>query len=136
VETFLRCAVYASPAKWFHWLPLAEYWYNTSYQSAIGRAPFEVLYGHPTRHFCICDLTTCSIPDLSDWLKDRQEFTKLLQDHLLRAQQRMKMQMDKNHSDQEFKGGRSCLSESSTICSKIFSSSQLSEVVISLLWFI
>jgi hypothetical protein len=37
LETFLRCVVHSSPAKWYFWLPLAEYWYNTFFQSAIGR---------------------------------------------------------------------------------------------------
>lgn len=30
METFLRCFVNACPLKWLKWLPLAEYWYNTS----------------------------------------------------------------------------------------------------------
>ena len=78
VETFLRCAVHSSPTKWYAWLPLAEYWYNTSYHTALGRTPFEVLYGHAPRHFGIYDLNACSVPDQESWLKDRQEFTTLL----------------------------------------------------------
>ena len=47
METFLRCFVHACPTKWIQWLSLAEFWYNTSCHSALGRSPFEVLYGHP-----------------------------------------------------------------------------------------
>jgi hypothetical protein len=47
LESYLRCTVHACPNKWFRWLPLAEFWYNTAFHTAIGRTPFEALYGHP-----------------------------------------------------------------------------------------
>lgn len=31
--------------QWTHFLPLAEFWYNSSHHSAIGMSPFEALYG-------------------------------------------------------------------------------------------
>lgn len=45
LEMFLRCSVHASPSKWKAWLPLAEYWYNTSYHTSLGCSPFKVVYG-------------------------------------------------------------------------------------------
>ena len=45
LETYLRCFVHSCPRQWLKWLPLAEYWYNTSSHSALGRSPFEVLFG-------------------------------------------------------------------------------------------
>jgi hypothetical protein len=45
VETFLRCFVHACPRKWKDWLTLAEFWYNMSLHSTLGRSPFEALYG-------------------------------------------------------------------------------------------
>lgn len=59
LETFLRCTVNSCPKQWSQWLPLAEFWYNTSYHSALGQSPFEVLYGHPPRHFGITNLQLC-----------------------------------------------------------------------------
>lgn len=47
VETYLRCFVHACPSKWSQWLSSAEFWYNTCDHSAIGRTPFEALYGYP-----------------------------------------------------------------------------------------
>jgi hypothetical protein len=46
METFLRCFVNAAPTKWYDWLHLAEFWYNSSWHSAIERTPFEALYGY------------------------------------------------------------------------------------------
>jgi len=40
LENFLRCTVYACPKDWSKWLPLAEYWYNTTFHSALGITPF------------------------------------------------------------------------------------------------
>lgn len=53
LETFLRCSVNACPRLWSKWLSMAELWYNTSFHSAIGRTPFEALYGYKPRQFGI-----------------------------------------------------------------------------------
>lgn len=47
LEAFLRCTVHSCPKQWSKWLPLAEFWYNTNFHSALGHTSFEVLYGHP-----------------------------------------------------------------------------------------
>ena len=55
LEAFLRCSVHSCPTQWNKWLPLAEYWYNTAFQTALGHTPFEVLYGRPPRHLGIAN---------------------------------------------------------------------------------
>lgn len=45
LETFLRCFVHVCPSKWPSWLPLVEFWYNTSFHTSLGTSPFEVMYG-------------------------------------------------------------------------------------------
>jgi len=45
------------------------------------------------------------VTDLADWLKDRNLLTKLIQQQLLRAQQRMKHQADSKRSEREFSVG-------------------------------
>ena len=85
LENFLRCTVHSCPRQWHKWLPLAEFWYNTAFHSALGKSLFEVLYGHPPRHFGIANLTANSIPDLDAWLKERDLLSRLIHQQLLRA---------------------------------------------------
>ncbi|CAN6249028.1 unnamed protein product [Urochloa humidicola] len=107
METFLRCFVHACPSKWVDWIYLAEYWYNTSWHSALGFSPFEVLYGYAPRHFGLDTSVACPVPSLSDWIQERTTMTMLVQQHLNRAQQRMKSQADKNRTERSFAVGES-----------------------------
>lgn len=107
METFLHCFVHACPTKWIQWLSLAEFWYNTSCHSALGRSPFEVLYGHSPRHFGLDSASAISVLDLSDWLHEREVMQGLVKQHLLRAQERMKRQADKGRSERCFNVGDS-----------------------------
>lgn len=105
LETYLRCFVHACPQCWFAWLTAAEFWYNSSHHSALGCSPFEVLYGCPPRHLGL-DLTAASeVPSLSDRLHERDVMHGLIQQHLLRAQERMKRQSDKHRSERTFEVG-------------------------------
>jgi hypothetical protein len=48
LEGYLCCFVYDKKTQWFKWLPLAEWWYNTSFHTATKMTPFMALYGyHP-----------------------------------------------------------------------------------------
>jgi hypothetical protein len=76
LEGFLTCSVQACPKQWHKWLPVAEYWYNTCFHSALGLSPFEVLYGHTPRHFGILNDAQFYAPIIEQWLLER----KLLQD--------------------------------------------------------
>jgi hypothetical protein len=105
LETYLRCLVHATPKKWASWMTQAEYWYNTTPHSALGRSPFEVLYGRSPRHFGISNTTDTGVGELDTWLRERQTMTELTRQHLARAQQRMKHQADKNRSERVFQVG-------------------------------
>jgi hypothetical protein len=86
-------------------LPLAEFWYNTSYPSAIGHSPFEVLHGYQPRHFGIQEEYACPMQHLDSWLQDRKLMTDVIRQHLQRAQIQMKTQADKKRSDVQFAVG-------------------------------
>ena len=47
LEQYLRCMCLDSPNEWSKWLPLAEFWYNTTFHSATQLTPYEVLYNQP-----------------------------------------------------------------------------------------
>lgn len=127
METYLRCFVHACPTKWSSWLSLAEFWYNTSSHSALGRSPFEVLYGHAPRHFGLDSASACAAPDLSSWLHEREVMQSLIQQHLLRAQDRMKRQADKRRSERVFQVGDR-VSQDAATCAVVPCSQGLSKV--------
>jgi hypothetical protein len=68
LETFLRCFVSACPKKWVSWIALAEYWYNTCFHAAIGRSPFEAMYGGVPRHFGVAFQNSASLVGMENWL--------------------------------------------------------------------
>jgi hypothetical protein len=103
-ETFLRCFVHSCPRKWKQWLPAAEFWYNTSMHSALGRSPFEALYGC-TPHLLGIDPPSAASGKLEEWLAERSNMNDLIRQHLVRAQSMMKKQADKRRSDHEFAVG-------------------------------
>ncbi|TYG99871.1 hypothetical protein ES288_A10G230800v1 [Gossypium darwinii] len=47
LESYLRCMTGETSTNWFQWLPLAEWWYNSSFHSSIQLTPYEALYGQP-----------------------------------------------------------------------------------------
>jgi transposase InsO family protein len=91
LETYLRYFVHARPTKWKQWLSLAEFWYNSSFHSTLGKTPFEVLYGYSPRHLGLSsDMIGAVVPDLNEWLSERALMQDLVHQHLLRAQARIK----------------------------------------------
>ena len=49
LEDMLRASVISFRMDWEKCLPFAKFAYNNSYQSSLGKAPFEVLYGRRCR---------------------------------------------------------------------------------------
>lgn len=105
LEGYLRCFVHGCPHKWLQWLPLAEFWYNTTKHSSLDKTPFEVVYGREPVHMGIDRLESCAIPDVEEWLREREQMRDVLQQHLTRVQLRMKHQADKRRTERQFKSG-------------------------------
>lgn len=78
LETYLRCAVHSCPTKWSQWLSQAQYWYNTSFHSALGKTLYEVLFARKADHFGVTDLGQSTVPDVHSWLQDRAHMNDLL----------------------------------------------------------
>jgi hypothetical protein len=107
LETYLRCTINANPKQWAKWLPLAEYWYNTTPHSALGRSPFEVLFGRKPRQFGVQASKDTGNQELDTWVREREAMIPVIRQHLARAQQRMKHQADKHRSERTFAVGDS-----------------------------
>lgn len=107
LEMYLRCATHAQPTKWFHWLPLAEFWYNTSHHMSLGCSPFKALYHQEPHYGMLPDLQQVSNVDVHDFLKARQHCSDLLRYYLERAQLRMKHYANLNRSHRELQVGES-----------------------------
>jgi hypothetical protein len=64
LETFLHYSVHSCPKQWSKWLAVAEFWYNTSFHSSLGRTPFEALYGYAPRQFGLSSDTQFHSPSV------------------------------------------------------------------------
>ncbi|KAH0670721.1 hypothetical protein KY289_025214 [Solanum tuberosum] len=96
LETYLRCFCFDSPEEW---------WYNTTYYTAIKCTPYEVLYGQkPPIHLpYLADESSFNMVDRS--LAAREAIIHLLKFHIQRAQQRMKDLADRHRSNICFEVG-------------------------------
>ncbi|GKC31843.1 retrotransposable element Tf2 [Tanacetum coccineum] len=99
VECCLRCMTGDKPKEWVQWIPLAEYWYNTSFHTTIDTTPYQVLYGQaPPAH------VTYTARDNANDSVDRSLVAReqLLKFHLQRAQDMMKTMADKKRTERVF----------------------------------
>jgi hypothetical protein len=64
-----------------------------------------VLYGHSPWQLGLDANATCSVSSLDEWLQQKSVMQSLIQQHLARAQNRMKMQADKNRTERSFSVG-------------------------------
>jgi hypothetical protein len=78
---------------------------NTTHYSALGKSPFEVLYGRLPRHFGFQQGSQTGSTDLDAWLQERANMLPLIRQHLELAQGRMKHQADKKWSEWAFEVG-------------------------------
>lgn len=97
--------VFHQPKKWARWVPLAEWWYNTNFHTALQTTPFEALYGYVPPHLPMGSIPKSSNPAVEQVLRDRQEAVKLLKIQLTKAQERMKHYADKRRSERKFQFG-------------------------------
>jgi transposase InsO family protein len=102
VECYLRCFISAHPQHWAKWIALCEFWYNTNWHASLGKTPFELLYGRQPRYFGISASDKIASADTQAWLDERALVLASVRQHLLRMQQRMKHQADKNRTERQF----------------------------------
>jgi hypothetical protein len=96
---------FAAPTKWLSWLSLAEFWYNTSFHTALQLTPFQALYGFPPP--LISELSIPGPLDMaaSEFLEAKQRMLDQLKQNLNQAQARMKKFADLQRTERTFSVG-------------------------------
>lgn len=68
-----------------------------------------MLYGHQPRHFGWDHNTIIPLTEVEQWPTERKSMQRVIQQHLVRAQLRMKQQANKNRSERSFEVGDTVL---------------------------
>ncbi|TYK00849.1 DNA/RNA polymerases superfamily protein [Cucumis melo var. makuwa] len=105
LEDMLRACVLQLKGSWDTHLPLMEFAYNNNYQSSIGMAPYEALYGRPCRTpVCWNEVGERKLvgPELVQITTNN---IKLIRENLRKAQDRQKSYADKRRRNLEFQVG-------------------------------
>jgi hypothetical protein len=90
---------------WLHWLPWAEFCFNSSYQMALQATPFEVVYDRTPPPLVPYQPMTAQVIAVDHQLRDRDEFLAEVKEHLRQWLVLMKRAHDKNHRNVEFAVG-------------------------------
>lgn len=105
LEHYLCAMTSARPKQWSKWLPLAEWWYNVSYNTAIRMSPYEALYGVTPRQFCVPAEHRTNIATVEDFQVKREAMNVLLQEAIKQAQGKYKHYADLKRNEVEFQKG-------------------------------
>jgi hypothetical protein len=105
LETYLRCFASKKQNQWAQWLPLAEWWYNTSYHTTTRMTPFEAVYGQKPPSVLSYLSGTSKVQAVDQTLTVREDIPRTLKENLVTTQNRMKQQADQGRSELQFAEG-------------------------------
>jgi hypothetical protein len=88
--------------KWFQWLHLAEWWYNSTYHTSTKMTPFQNLYGYKPPSWKELATNHIKFASVKDHLDENQKILQLLKENLTVARNQMKQQVDQNRTEREF----------------------------------
>jgi hypothetical protein len=75
--------------KWAAWLPLTEWWYNTSFHTSLKFTPFEALYGYPPPE--ILEIMVLGPESTAtEFLQQKHQMISKLKDNLAQSHARIK----------------------------------------------
>ena len=97
LEDMLRACVISFRKNWEKSLPFAEFAYNNSFQSSLGMAPFEFLYGRRRRTPLNWSETGERQFFRPDMIKEAKEHVRIVREQLKTAQSRQKSYYDHHH---------------------------------------
>lgn len=105
LENYLRCMTFDKQRSWAKYLTMAEWWYNTSYYSAIKMTPFEALFDYAPPQLGLGSAPKSQVAAVDTILRDRRATLQQLKLNLAKAQNRMKQYADANRSERHFSTG-------------------------------
>lgn len=96
LEAYLRSMAFAQPKKWCSWLPLAKWWFNTTYLFILTWfnstyhittkfTPFQCLYGFPPPKIGEVSLTSPTNSDAQTFLRQKEHIQQQLKHNLIIA---------------------------------------------------
>ena len=105
LEDMLRACALDLQGSWDRHLPLVEFAYNNNFQSSIGMAPYEALYGRP----CRSPLSWTEVGEAAvvgpELVLDATQKVKVIRQRLLTAQSRQKSYADRRRRPLSFQEG-------------------------------
>jgi hypothetical protein len=105
LETYLRCFASNRKHQWIKWLPLAEWWYNTSYYTVTCMTPFEEVYVQNPPLVLPYMLSVSKVHKVDHNLTVCMNILCTLKDNLVMAQNCMKQQVDQGRYECQFLEG-------------------------------
>lgn len=105
LEHYLRSFVLDRPTTWIQWLPWAEWWYNSTFQSVIQMTPFQAVYGYPPPTVVSYLPGSSPVHQVDVSLRNRDIILNQLKENIQLAQNRMLQQADKHRSERTFNIG-------------------------------
>jgi hypothetical protein len=105
LETYLRCFSSDKKNQWAQWLPLVEWWYNTSYHTTTRMTAFEAVYGQNPPSVLSYLPGTLKVQAVDPTLTVKEDILHTLKENLVMAQNHMKRQADQGRSEHQFAEG-------------------------------
>jgi hypothetical protein len=90
LETYLWCFASNKQHQWVQWLPLVEWWYNTSYYTITKMTLYEAVYGQRPPTITTYLPGTSKVQYIYTMLQGRTTTIASLKDNLYMAQNHMK----------------------------------------------
>jgi hypothetical protein len=97
IVMYLRCFTGDRPRQWLHWLPWAEYTYNTAYQTSLRDTPFRVMYGREPPSIRSYEPGETRVAAVARDMEAREAFLEEVRYRLEQAQATQKLYYDRHH---------------------------------------
>ena len=90
---------------WYQWLPLAEWWYNTSFHTTTKMTPFMALSRYQPPSITAYLRENSKVQASKYHIEHQQQVLQILNDNLVLEQNRMKQQAYQHRSERSFDVG-------------------------------